>query len=104
MLVILFMLCGSLLIVHEYPIASAPYRGTPDAYQLLRDNPETKTIEISASTLEDVLNDFQRQRSSYLSAVTKAAIFNVIAIILCFVIYRMQRKQKTFISNDKSNT
>ena len=94
MAVIIVVLCIALVIVHEYPIASDPYRGIPEASQLLHENPEAKTVEISASTLEDVLNDFRRQRDSYHSAVTKAAIFNAIAVLLRAVLYRLLQKRE----------
>ena len=93
-LAILLVLCFSLMIVHNYPIASDPYRGVPDAYQLLRDNPDTQTIQMPVSTLNDVLRDFHRDQGLYRNAVKKAAIFNFIAIILCFVIYRMLNMKK----------
>ena len=94
-LVMIFLLCGSLLFLHA-DVRSDPFRGVPEAHQLLRDNPEAQTIEIPADTLEDALKDFQGERHLHHSANKRAAIFNIIAIIVSVVIYRMLRKREAF--------
>ena len=98
MLVIMFLLCGALLFLHA-DVRSDPFRGVPEASQLLRENPEDQTIEIPADTLEDVLNDFRNERNLHHSANKRAAIFNIIAIILSVAIYGMLRKREAVKSN-----
>ncbi|MFK7788600.1 MAG: hypothetical protein AB8C95_03760 [Phycisphaeraceae bacterium] len=97
--VIIFVLCGSLLFLHA-DVRSDPFRGVPEASQLLRENPEAQMIEISADTLGDVLNDFRNERNLHHSANKRAAMFNFIAIVLSVVIYYMLRKRETLKRSD----
>lgn len=89
-----FIFVFAIFIVHPLPDGPAMFKGTPKAHQLLGDNPDKHEIVIPRSDLDAVLRDVHHQRQLFKSSLKTAGIFNVVCIVLCFLLYRCGKRME----------